>query len=188
MNILKARDFIDRYVSGYGAPWEEVFSDMIRNKACAQHMAELIDDLERYGQQTLAVVDHTGMVSDGNAIAISLAILDEDIEFTVGAEPMPEDHQVWVLEFEADGKVPEEVFDSLYAYLSFRVEDDWVYPLDADFSDESGEFTVLMLCPSGEYTAERLSPYIYDRMNNLAGLSISAVHVYDPAGVDGEAG
>lgn len=185
MNSIPARDFLNKYVSAYGAPWEEVFDEMTNSQPCAKHMAEFIDDLERHGQQVPVFVDPDGMVSEGNKVALALSILDKKISFLNSNPPDASDDQVWVVEFETDSGVDEKGLSHLNDYLSFRVEDDWVYPLDAAWED--GETMVLMYCPSGQYTADRLAPIITERLQRMAGVMISGFHVSAYDRVDGEA-
>lgn len=183
MNILPAREFLEQFVNAYGQTWEALFFEFTSGPEHAKHMAELIDDLERYGQQVPARVDKRGLVADGNRVAMALAVLDENIEFEFGREPVPNTNQFWEIEFALDEEDAEQFFDNLECYLSFRVEDDWVKPLDAAYMD--GEAYVTMFCPSGEYTADRLPAAISERLHRLTGVYVGNLYV-SAVGVDDE--
>lgn len=177
MSTLPAREFLDRFVNAYGQTWESLFFELTSEPECAQHMAEFIDDLERYGQQEPAYVDERGMVADGNRLVMALAILNETVEFEMSREPVPRPDQFWEIEFSIDEDEisADRLFDHLDCYLSFRVDGDWVQPLDAGYMD--GEVSVTMFCPSGEYTADRLSSAISERLHRLAGVYVGNIYV-----------
>lgn len=174
MYILPAREFLTRFTNAYGETWEELFFDLTADAPCAKHFAELINDLEEYGQQTPVYVDKHGMVIDGNRVAMCLGILEMDVEYTIGdPAPLSED-QVFALEFDIDD-CDEDFLNHLDSYLSFRFEEDWIMPIDMSVEDE--DVTVVIFCPSGQYTADRITPVISERLERIAGASIGALRV-----------
>ena len=175
MNTLPAREFLERFVNAYGQTWESLFFDLIDTPPGAKHMAEFIDDLEEHGQQEPAYIGKDGLVLEGNRIALALAVLNKDISFTFDEFPAPDADEFWDLEFTVESGDDEALFNNLDAYLSFRVENDWVAPWSAGMMN--GEATVVMHCPSGEYTAERMALLISDRLERLAGVKVSGVYV-----------
>lgn len=175
MNTLPAKEFLDRFITAYGETWEELFDSLTEHPPCAKHLAEMIDDIERYGQQNPIFVDKDGMVSDGHTVAVALTILGEEVKFVMADAPDPEPEQLWEVEFEVDDSDFADAFDHLQDYLSFRVEGDWVQPLTAMSQD--GEVTIVMFCPGGEYTADRMLPEISERLQRLAGVSVSGAYV-----------
>lgn len=182
MKSLPAEEFLNQHTSAYGAPWAEVFYDLTNEPLCAMHMAEFIDDLERYGQQTPVYVDNDGMVDEGNRIAMGLAVLGEDVEFVIGTPPDWEDSQLWEVEFDIVSGDAEHFFNHIEDVFSFRCEDDWVVPLDAAMGGE--EVCVTVFCRSGEFTADRLAPEISKRLERLAGVVVAGMRVSMPQTVD----
>lgn len=175
MNTLPAREFLERFVNAYGQTWESLFFDLIETPAGAKHMGEFIDDLEKHGQQEPAYIDKDGLVLEGNRIALALAVLDQSINFTFDDFPVPNRDEFWDLEFTVESGDETDLFNNLDAYLSFRVGSDWVGPWSAAMTD--GEATVVMHCPSGEYTADKMAAMISDRLERLAGVTVSGVYV-----------
>lgn len=173
MKSLPAKEFLNHHTSAYGAPWAEVFYELTKEPLCAVHMAEFIDDLERYGQDTPVYVDNDGMVDEGNRIALALAVLGEEVLFTEGPPPEYDDSQLWEVEFDIFSGDEEYFFNHIEDIFSFRCEDDWVYPLTAAASD--GEVSVVVFCRSGEFTADRLAPEISARSQRLAGVTVSSI-------------
>ena len=175
MDTLPAREFLERFVNAYGQTWEALFFDLTENSHGAKHMAEFIDDLERYGQQTPAYIDTDGLVLEGNRVALAMAVLNANINFTFEHPPTPDISDFWDVEFTVDTGDEVTLFNNLDSILSFRVEGDWVTPWSAGMMD--GEATVVMHCPSGQYTADRLAPLISDRLQRLAGVTASGIYV-----------
>lgn len=182
MSTISAREFLSRFVNSYGMTWEELFFGFTDTELSAKYMAELISDIEVNGQQTTVYVDKNGMVDDGNYIALSLAILNKDINYEVARAPHPVDGQLYSVEFDIDGGRKEFIDKDLFAILSFRVGDDWVHPIDADAEGDS--LTVVMYCPGGENTATAMSQVISDRVERLARVSISSLRVSHCVAVD----
>lgn len=177
MNSMPASEFLDRYTSAYGAPWAEVFYDFTRNKMTAKHMAELIDDLEQYGQQSPVYVDKTGMVKKGNHLAMALGVLGEEISFEEGSEITIMDSQVWEVEFRVDAGNFKALCKHLHAVLGFRFETDWIYLIDAAWDKDSKEVSAILVVPSGELVGDRIAPEISRRLETLGGVSASGVRV-----------
>lgn len=174
MYTLPAREFLTRFTNAYGETWEELFFDLTEDAPCAKHFAELMDDLEEHGQQSPVYVDQHGMVIDGNRIAMCLAILDQEVGYIIG-DPAPfSEEQFFALEFEIDD-CEEDFLNHLDSYLSFRFESDWIMPID--LSVEDNDVIVVIYCPSGQYTADRITPVISERLQRLAGASVSALRV-----------
>lgn len=182
MNTLPAKDFLQRFTSAYGMQWNEVFDEYTKKPPCAKQMAEFIDDLEMYGQQTPVYVDKDGMVAEGNKLCLALFVLGENIEYSTAPPPEEDENQIWILEFDIDSEVGAEFYGHLIDYLSFRIDDDWVYPMDAHIEDDS--VMVEMHCASGESVSNRLGFIVSDRLHTRAGISISGVRVSAPEWVD----
>lgn len=176
MDTLPAREFLERFINAYGQTWEALFFDIIKTPAGAKHMGEFIDDLEEHGQQEEAFIDKDGVVLEGNRIALALAVLNKDIKFTFDEFPIAHGYQFWTLEFQIESGDEKDILNNLDSYLSFRVGKDWVTPWHVE-ADEDGEVAVVMHCPSGEYTADRMVPIISERLRRLAGADISGVYV-----------
>lgn len=188
MYSIPAKEFLERFTNAYGETWQELFFDLTSEAPCARHFAELIDDLEEYGQQETAYVDKDGIVMEGNRIAMCLAILGKDINYVVANPAEAEPNQFFTVDFEVafgSQKEEREFFNHIDDYFSFRAGDDWVTPVDA--VGEDGYVMVVLHCPSGQYTADRLPPIITDRLLRLAGVSMEALRVSEAEWLDEDA-
>lgn len=184
MNVMPANEFLTMHTSAYGMSWKELFDLMISHPYAAKHMAEFIDDVEIYGQQTPVYVDREGMVSEGNKLAMALDLLGMDVEYEYSDYPDDEPGQLWIVEFEHDNALSVDVIDNLVSILSFRVESDWVVPIDGDVGPEEG--VIIMLCESGAGTASRLPQIVYERLARV-GAKIHSVQCSEYTPVDDEA-
>lgn len=184
MESLPAQDFANRFVSAYGAGWNEVFTMVTNERPCAQHMAEFIDDIEFYGQQTPVYVDDTGCVESGNRIVLAQCILDGNIDFKVEPSPYFDAQELCVVEFDIESGDIDNLQRHAADYLSFRADRDWVDLVDFQVDGDEG-FAVLH-CPSGQYTADRIEPLISRRLEGIAGVPVMGLRVsmLDPASVD----
>lgn len=182
MKSLPAKDFLQRFTSAYGMQWNEVFDEYTKHAPCAKQMAEFIDDLEMYGQQTPVYVDKDGMVAEGNKMVVALNVLGEKVSYIHGLPPDEDEGQIWILEFDVMSEVDPEFYTHLVDYLSFRIDEDWVMPLDANIEDDS--VMVEMYCPTGESVANVLAGIVADRLHRTAGVSITGVRVSAPVWVD----
>lgn len=186
MDSMPAKDFLDKYVSAYGETWSSTFGWMVEGQPSAKHMAAFIDDLEIYGQQNPVLVDKSGMVSEGHRRALALNVLGADIEYSNIIPAAPRKDQVWYAEFHIDSQEDEDNVETfLDAYLSFRIDDDWVEPTDAGFLN--GLVVVEMFVPSGEPIARRLDFYITERLKVHAGVDVGTTKIMSHSEVDEDA-
>ena len=184
MNSLPAQDFANRFVSSYGAGWNEVLTMLTNGVPCAKHMAEFIDDIEFFGQQTPVYVDETGCVEEGNRIVLAQCILDREIEFKMEPSPPFDAQELCTVEFDIEQGDVKNLEYHASDYLSFRADRDWVSLIDFSVDEEDG--VALLHCPSGQYTADRIEPLFSRRLEGMAGVRVIGVRaaMLDPAAVD----
>lgn len=180
MYNIPAKEFLDRFANAYGETWEGLFFGITDHPMCAKHMSELIEDIDEYGQQTPAFVDNDGLVTDGNRVAIALAILDKNINYEVANPPEILENQIYEVEFDLESGNHSDFRDHLYDIFSFRAGDEWVYPVDAESAGDS--YIVFMYCPGGEITSNIVGSMINSRTESR-GFSLSAIRV-SPLEVD----
>lgn len=185
MKTLPAREFVTKYVSGYGETWSETFVELTKEQPCAKHMAEFIDDVEMYGQQNPVYVDEDGCVTEGNKLVLANYIMDRDVDFVLADPPEPDESQLVVLEFDVEYGSIKYLMTHISEFLSFRIDNEWVYPLDGGAQDN--EVFVIMYCEPGISAAASLAYAVTERLEKLAGVGIIGLSVDEVEVVDDEA-